>query len=391
MEYVQPEFYDRFKCIGGVCEDSCCIGWEVEVDDDTYDYYASVRGPFGERLKSNMADGEEKSFVIKKNGRCPFLNKENLCDIFTELGEENLCSVCTDFPRIYAQIGEYKQVAVSISCMEAGRLLFAIKEPLTFVAKKDDIAPDEDISVNDKHRFSLLRNTRNIAIALMQTRDVNDKYISWRKRACCIIEYVENVQKLWNCGKEDETKDICKKDDIKQYLTNWMSESVHSESCNSIDYHNYCMEMLGILDGLLPINEKWKKEYKSAMKIMKRHFSIKDWKQFQKDVNGNSEVWFEHLMVYFIYKYHILALYDNNILTKIKFAVASCIIIECLDYSRWKSNGRNYSFEDRVDVAHLYSREVEHSEDNLENLTEEIMFDEVFEVDNLKKILLSSL
>ena len=29
----------------------------------------------------------------------PFLNDKNLCDIFTEMGEECLCQTCTNFPR----------------------------------------------------------------------------------------------------------------------------------------------------------------------------------------------------------------------------------------------------------------------------------------------------
>ena len=33
MKYHKPSFFDQFKCIGSACTDTCCAGWEIEVDD----------------------------------------------------------------------------------------------------------------------------------------------------------------------------------------------------------------------------------------------------------------------------------------------------------------------------------------------------------------------
>lgn len=30
------EFYDDFVCTGGSCSFTCCEGWEIAVDEDTY-------------------------------------------------------------------------------------------------------------------------------------------------------------------------------------------------------------------------------------------------------------------------------------------------------------------------------------------------------------------
>lgn len=386
MEYVQPEFYDKFKCIGGICEDSCCIGWEVEVDEDTYEYYTNVKGEFGDRLKKNMADDDEKSFVIKKNGRCPFLNDENLCDIYTELGEEHLCSVCTDFPRIFAQIGDYKQVVVSVSCMEVGRIVFGDIKPIKFTVRKDDELPDEDISNEDKIMFDNLRYIRKNAIDIMQTRKVKDNNISWKLRAACVLDYMEKVQNCWNLSKEEEAICICPNENVNEYVINWLNEN--SGVDDRIDLQSSCLLMLDSLDNLIPINKTWKSEYKHTKRVMRRYYSEDKWNKFEKDLRDSFDVWFEHLMVYYIFRYLVLSLYDNNLLTKIKLAVSSCIMIECMDYARWIKNDYKYCTADRVDVAHIYSREVEHSEDNLEILTEEIMFGDVYSVTSLNKILL---
>ena len=33
---LYPEYYDEFKCIGGSCEDSCCVGWDIDIDKITF-------------------------------------------------------------------------------------------------------------------------------------------------------------------------------------------------------------------------------------------------------------------------------------------------------------------------------------------------------------------
>lgn len=46
-----PEYYEKFSCIASRCKDSCCAGWEIDIDEDSYAYYNSVEGKFGKRLK----------------------------------------------------------------------------------------------------------------------------------------------------------------------------------------------------------------------------------------------------------------------------------------------------------------------------------------------------
>ena len=70
-----PTYFNEFVCIGGACEDNCCIGWEVDIDDESLEVYKSVSGAFGDRLRRYMND--ENSFTLKNN-RCPFLNDKNL-------------------------------------------------------------------------------------------------------------------------------------------------------------------------------------------------------------------------------------------------------------------------------------------------------------------------
>lgn len=35
MKLLKPDFYDGFACIASRCRDTCCAGWEIEVDEET--------------------------------------------------------------------------------------------------------------------------------------------------------------------------------------------------------------------------------------------------------------------------------------------------------------------------------------------------------------------
>ena len=95
MKYHKPSFFDQFKCIGSACTDTCCAGWEIEVDETTAEGYLTEKGAFGDRLRREIGSEPGEYFFKLQNNRCPFLNKENLCDIFINLGEDRLCLLYT--------------------------------------------------------------------------------------------------------------------------------------------------------------------------------------------------------------------------------------------------------------------------------------------------------
>ena len=86
MKIVTPDYYKNFKCIAGECTDTCCAGWDVDVDKESYKQYRRVIGSFGNKLRSVMVPSEDGgcTFTLKE-GRCPFLNKKNLCEIYIKL------------------------------------------------------------------------------------------------------------------------------------------------------------------------------------------------------------------------------------------------------------------------------------------------------------------
>lgn len=54
LKIVMPDYFKQFKCIGGKCEDSCCIGWDIDVDEKTFRQYMKL-------------DNEEFNTILAKN------------------------------------------------------------------------------------------------------------------------------------------------------------------------------------------------------------------------------------------------------------------------------------------------------------------------------------
>lgn len=124
MKHIYPLYYKNFKCIAYKCPDSCCKGWDVVVDDESNEYYCTVGGTFGDKLKKLTGiDGDGDRIFISQNGRCPFWNSDSLCDIYINLGEEHLCKTCKSFPRITQDYTAFSEHLLSLACPEAARLI----------------------------------------------------------------------------------------------------------------------------------------------------------------------------------------------------------------------------------------------------------------------------
>ena len=42
MKLYAPSYYKKFKCIADKCEHSCCIGWEIDIDEETLEKYEKL-------------------------------------------------------------------------------------------------------------------------------------------------------------------------------------------------------------------------------------------------------------------------------------------------------------------------------------------------------------
>ena len=118
---IKPDFFDSFRCIASACRHTCCAGWEIDVDADTADFYASLSGEDGEFVRAWLDFGENGMLLCREGERCRFLRDDNLCALILRLGEDALCDICREHPRFYAGDGGVTLAGQGLVGEEAAR------------------------------------------------------------------------------------------------------------------------------------------------------------------------------------------------------------------------------------------------------------------------------
>lgn len=167
MKTIVPDYYSQFRCIAGNCKHSCCIGWEIDIDEDTLEAYKAVDGEMGERLRASIDfDCDCPHFITGADGRCPFLNHDNLCDLILALGEESLCGICDMHPRFRNDFSDRTELGLGLCCEEAARLILTRTPPMQLITIEED-GIDEEADESDLYLYSL----RDNSIAILQDRE----------------------------------------------------------------------------------------------------------------------------------------------------------------------------------------------------------------------------
>lgn len=123
MTLYAPKYYKDFKCIADKCTHSCCIGWEIDIDENTVELYKSLDGDYGKEIVKSIDFSDTPHFVLVENERCPHLDKNGLCRIISVYGEDHLCEICSEHPRFYNDTPRGTEVGLGMACEEACRLI----------------------------------------------------------------------------------------------------------------------------------------------------------------------------------------------------------------------------------------------------------------------------
>ena len=123
MKLYAPKYYKEFQCIADRCRHSCCIGWEIDVDEVTMQKYATLTDPYADRIRDSIDTDEIPHFRLSKGERCPHLDERGLCRIILSCGEDKLCDICREHPRFYNDTPYGREVGLGMACEEACRLI----------------------------------------------------------------------------------------------------------------------------------------------------------------------------------------------------------------------------------------------------------------------------
>lgn len=407
MIYTYPDYYKKFNCIADKCPDTCCGKWQIVIDDDSLEKYEDYNGEYRDELRRKV-NWKEGVFRHGRSGKCAFLREDMLCDMYIHMGKDSLCTTCREYPRHTEEFENVREVSLSLSCPEVARILMNITDKVTFVTEEDD--EDEVFDDFDYFLYSNLEDIREEILNVIQDRSVDirsrierviqigasaqrhydegdlvmwdeceeqdkpeihgehEEYMLLQKQAMFLIEDLELLYDDW----EDvliESQEFLFGGGEMAFAENTKRFEAWWETHNEISYcqpeqksdtaENVVTEDDAAGNDVIEDDVAWND-------ATDNHFE--DVKACGGGIRMTMDIFLEQIIVYFISTYLLGAVYDDNISGKVNACVGHAVELYMLLMARWLRNGETLSTDDLIELSYRYSREIEHSDENLEQV-----------------------
>ena len=306
MKTYAPNYYEKFRCIADKCRHSCCIGWDVYIDEETLEKYRTMGGETGERVRAHLTEKEDGTcFCMCEGGRCPMLNSRGLCDIILENGEDCISEICREHPRFYNFFSDRIEAGLGLSCEEAARIILSDegKTYLTVIAEND---AEEEVLWLDEVEILTLREK---LFPLLQDRS---RSIEQRAREMLKLAHARFPEKS-----------------AAEWAEVFRSLEILDPEWNGV---------LGILAGA-----------DMSAQIPELELPL------------------EKLLLYFVYRHTPEATDELDLAARIAFAYLAFAVIRALCAAK-KAESGECTFSDLCDLARRYSAEIEYSPENTSTL-----------------------
>ena len=323
---IVPSYYKDFHCIADQCRHSCCVGWEIDVDEASYARYQKVTGPLGEKLRrvisgsygsgsseDGTSSGEAPHFELQgAEERCPFLTERNLCELILTLGEDSLCQICRDHPRFRNFIGDREEIGLGLCCEEAARLILGQTAPFR-LSEEHALEDEESYGSDPEIRDLLAFRSRLFGILADRNRPLADRIGS-------MFEIIGIPAPAIG-------------------LSRWSA-------------------FLAELERLDP---SWEAE----IERLSRNADIDSSKALDTVVS-------ENLLAYFLYRHLAPAVDDGLYGPRAVLSILFTILLAALGEAHRREEGE-LTFATQVELARMFSSEIEYSDENVGRFLEEIL------------------
>lgn len=376
MKVRVPDYYSEFHCIADKCKHTCCVNWEIDVDDKTYTYYQTIEGDLGDKLRKSVKKDKDTHFQMF-HGKCPFLTKQHLCGVYQQLGEQAMCDVCKEYPRYEEKYQDVEERILVLSCEEAGRILFTKKEPVQLIERITKSEQEDELLSHQTGKKQILypelSKARDYCIQILQERSQ-----SLRHRIAEMLVFSQKVQEYLNENQQENLTEV---------IENWKAHKhIEIPSHTFDEVHALFQKRVEVFAGMEVVEEDWQEELNNVTRAFEADSRLEAYHGISERFDTylmEREYEYEHLMVYYIYRYAIEAIYDGEFFVKAKFSVLCYLMIRDMDRMRFLIQGQNFSVDDRIETSRIFSRQVEHSVQCLNYLTEKIKTENVFDLEKM--------
>ncbi|MGL5416827.1 MAG: flagellin lysine-N-methylase [Clostridium sp.] len=376
MKIRIPNYFNSFTCIAGDCESTCCANWEVVIDNDSFKKYENVETDFKDTLKSNLTKNSEgENIFLLKEDRCSFLNKDNTCNLYINLGKDSLCYTCSKYPRFIEDFLDLREMGLSLSCPEACRIIIKEDSPINFNIEDNDEKFIGNPSDFDKNFLSNLLQSRNLIFQIL-----DDKTLLFKEKISLIFKFTSAIQNKIDSDYIEEIPLI-----INEYSSfskdHFLNKSLHNLQ-QEVNYDKILSyfevfkdlkqlnnnDSLRILDALTFLKEK-KFLYLKKRSLFENYFKERNYM-------------FKNILVYFIFRYFLKSFFDFNSLNKIKLSLVNFIMIRELSIIYWIQNN-SLTTAEFVKILYTFSKNIEHLEENIDSMEELFSNEDSFSLVNI--------
>ena len=316
MKHAQFDYVNHFHCLAGDCPDTCCKDWQIILDEDALARYRAMPGPLGEQVRAALVTENGETRFREEGGRCVLLRDDGLCPIQAAYGAEALCRTCYTHPRFTEEYGQTAELTLSLSCPEAARLLLTHEAPLRIETQDDGgpVVPNE----LDPELYPALLAARQAFFRLAQDRS---RPIEDRLALILLL-----ARRFGGRGYQDRSlvRLARLRSRAGRFFPCWM-----------------------VLNNMEHLTKRFESMLDAAMRQDAPPAAFR----------AELAVPYENLLVYFLFRYALKAVNDRQLLPRVAACVFHLLCLrELLDDA-----GSETAL---CAAASLYSKEVEHSEEN---------------------------
>ena len=332
MKLIYPDYLPQFLCLAGKCPDTCCKDWQIILDPDTLARYQKLPGELGADIRAALIteDGQTRFRLI--NSHCPLLDADGLCRIQRTLGLGGLCTTCRCHPRFIEEYGATREISLSLSCPSAAALILNREMPIAFLTETTAEQVSEYNEL-DPQLYLALVSIRERLFSILHARDLS---LDERLGLCLLL--CVRAQRLLDEGRYDAL----------MTLQDRFSSSAQ------------CQRPLARVRRLLrrPADFFPCWMVLNNMEHLTQEFSVHLERLSTGIPSGSlSAMQEENLAVYFLFRHILKAVNDGELLSRMESCVFHVLCIRRLCRNAGSSC-------EQLRAAALYSKEVEHSEDN---------------------------
>lgn len=280
------------------------------MDEASAQRYLTLPGPLGDQLRRKLRPDPDGDWTLQiTDRRCPMWRQDGLCQIQYELGEDALCHVCRQFPRLRHDYGDFLELGLELSCPEAARII--LSSPSTPLLTTQ--IPGGDSPEYDQEGMEVLLRTREEALRLLDSHPLP-------QAAALLLLYAYRAQDQLD-GAPPEPFDPKGELSFARQIAQPFSRAL----------------LCRFYAGLEILTPRWRALL---------------------DCPGTPAPWQEThraFLRYGIGRYWLQAVSDYDLTCRVKMLISGCILIKNLG-------------PDTIGLAQLWSKEIENSLENVEAL-----------------------